>query len=313
MTVCMNWAGQWSRSHLSASPLFPGFVTGRCTVCDTVEIDYVMGGSGPPVLLLHGYPQTKELWSAVATQLAERFMVIAADLRGYGASSKPANATDNSTYSFRAMAGDQVTLMSSLGFERFHAIGHDRGGRTVHRMALDHPDAVQSLTVMDIIPTSDVFDQTDKQLALTYWHWFFLAQPAPFPETLIGHDPDRFFETCLLGWGKSQLSDFDAAQLASYRAAWNDPGMILGSCADYRAAATIDSDHDGADRGTMVTCPTLVAYGADGVMADMFDIPALWRKKCANVQDAAIPGGHFFIDQHPDETAEMLLNFLKSA
>lgn len=298
---------------MSAERLFPGFTSARCTVTDTVEIDYVKSGSGPPILLLHGYPQTKALWSKVAPQLAAHFTVVAADLRGYGASSKPANASDNSTYSFRAMAGDQVKLMQSLGFERFHAVGHDRGGRTVHRMALDHPGKVQSLTVMDIIPTSDVFAHTDKLLALTYWHWFFLAQPAPFPETLIGHDPDRFFETCLLGWGKSKLSDFDPDQLASYRAAWNDPGMILGSCADYRAAATIDSVHDAEDQSAMVTCPTLVAYGADGVMADMFDIPALWRHKCTQVQVGPQPGGHFFIDQHPDETAEMLLAFLKNA
>lgn len=295
---------------MSADPIFPGFEKAQCAVSNGIEIDYVKGGSGPPVLLLHGYPQTRALWSKVAPILAEHFTVIAADLRGYGASSKPTNAADDSTYSFRAMANDQVLLMQSLGFKHFHAVGHDRGARTVHRMALDHPDIVQSLTVMDIIPTADVFAQTDKQLALTYWHWFFLAQPAPFPETLIGHDPDRFFETCLLGWGKSQLSDFDSEQLAAYRAAWHDPDMIRGSCADYRAAATIDSIHDLADQAAIVTCPTLVAYGADGVMAQMFDIPALWRQKCANVQDGPIPGGHFFIDQHPDETAALLLSFL---
>jgi haloacetate dehalogenase len=298
---------------LSADPLFPGFSSGRCTLSDGVEIAYVTGGSGPPVLLLHGYPQTKELWSKVAPKLAETFTVVAADLRGYGASSKPAMAADESTYSFRAMANDQVLLMQSLGFERFHAVGHDRGARTVHRMALDHPDKVQSLTVMDIIPTGDVFDRTNKILALTYWHWFFLAQPGPFPETLIGHDPDHFFETCLLGWGKSQLSDFDPDQLAAYRTAWHDPGMIAGSCADYRAAAGIDSEHDAADRDVLITCPTLVAYGADGVMAELFDIPALWRQRCSQVTDGPVPGGHFFIDQHPEATASLLRNFLKSA
>lgn len=298
---------------MSADLLFPGFTAGTTRISDGIQIAYVIGGSGPPVLLLHGYPQTKELWSKVAQRLAAHYTVVAADLRGYGASSKPAAAANDSAYSFRTMADDQVALMTSLGFDRFHAVGHDRGGRTVHRMALDHPGTVQSLTVMDIIPTADVFERTDKTLALTYWHWFFLAQPAPFPETLIGHDPDRFFETCLLGWGKSQLSDFDRDQLAAYRAAWHDQGMIAGSCADYRAATTIDSAHDAADRDSMVTCPTLVAYGADGVMAQMFDIPALWRKKCTDVQDGPVPGGHFFIDQHPQETADLLLRFLKTA
>lgn len=297
---------------MSADTLFPGFVHQLRAVSDDVEIDYMVAGSGPAILLLHGYPQTKALWSKIAPGLAERFTVVAADLRGYGASSKPANTADNSSYSFRAMANDQIALMKSLGFQRFHAVGHDRGARTVHRMALDHPDTVQSLTVMDIIPTADVFDQTDKQLALTYWHWFFLAQPAPFPETLIGHDPDLFFETCLLGWGKSQLSDFDPDQLSSYRAAWHDPDMIRASCADYRAAATIDSTHDRTDQASTVTCPTLVAYGADGVMADMFNIPALWRQKCTTVVDGPVPGGHFFIDQNPDETAELLLYFLRT-
>lgn len=296
---------------MSVEALFPGFHEARYQAGEGIEIAYVTAGSGPPVLMLHGYPQTKALWSKVAPKLAQHFTIVAADLRGYGASSKPVNAPDDSTYSFRAMANDQVSLMRSLGFDRFHAVGHDRGGRTVHRMALDHPEKIQSLTVMDIIPTSDVFARTDKRLAMTYWHWFFLAQPSPFPETMIGHDPDRFFETCLLGWGKSQLSDFDAAQLADYRAAWHDPRMIHGSCSDYRAAATIDSEHDAADSDRKVTCPTLVAYGADGVMADLFDIPALWRRKCETVEDGPIPGGHFFIDQHPDETTDLLLPFLR--
>lgn len=295
---------------MSDSKLFDEFNKGCCEVSDAIEIAYVIDGSGPPVLLLHGYPQTKELWAKVAPKLTEHFTVVAADLRGYGASSKPANVSDNSTYSFRAMANDQVSLMHSLGFEHFHVVGHDRGGRTAHRMALDHPERVQSLTVMDIIPTSDIFAHTDKLLALTYWHWFFLAQPSPFPETLIGHDPDRFFETCLLGWGKSQLSDFDADQLAAYRASWHDPAMIHSSCSDYRAAATIDSAHDEADADKHVTCPTLVAYGADGVMADMFDIPALWRAKCPTIQSVGLPGGHFFIDQQPNQTANALLAFL---
>ncbi|MFN3169930.1 MAG: alpha/beta fold hydrolase [Hyphomicrobiales bacterium] len=295
---------------MNASSLFSGFEAGSIIVSEGIEIAYVIGGSGPPVLLLHGYPQTKALWAQVAPILAEHFTVVAADLRGYGASSKPDNNADNSAYSFRAFANDQVELMRHLGLSSFHAVGHDRGGRTVHRMALDHPAVVKTLTVMDIIPTSDVFAQTDKLLAMTYWHWFFLAQPSPFPETLINADPDLFFETCLLGWGKSTLEDFDADQLADYRASWHDPAMVHGSCSDYRAGATVDSDHDAADSNVKVSCPTLVMYGADGVMADMFDIPALWHAKCRTIQSVGVPGGHFFIDQSPQQTADSLLAFL---
>lgn len=296
---------------MSAEALFPDFKAGRILVGDDVEIAYVMGGSGPPVLLLHGYPQTKALWARVAPVLAKHFTVVAADLRGYGASSKPQNAADNSTYSFRQMADDQVQLMAALGFERFHMVGHDRGGRTGHRMALDHPDQVASLTVMDIIPTADVFVHTDKLLAMTYWHWFFLAQPAPFPETLINANPDFFFETCLLGWGKSTLGDFETGQLADYRASWRDPKVVHGSCSDYRAGATIDCAQDEADSDVKVRCPTLVMYGADGVMADMFDVPAHWRARCEKVSGAPVPGGHFFIDQNPQQTAKALLRFMK--
>ena len=277
---------------------------------DGIEIAYVMGGSGPPVLLLHGYPQTKALWAKVAPMLTEHFTVVAADLRGYGTSSKPHNAADNSTYSFRRMANDQVHLMEALGFARFHMIGHDRGGRTGHRMALDHPDKVASLTVMDIVPTLDVFAHTDKRLAMTYWHWFFLSRPAPFPETLISANPDLFFETCLLGWGRSKLSDFDTGQLADYRASWHDQAMVHGSCSDYRAGASTDCAYDEADSDVKVKCPALVMYGADGAMAELFDIPALWQARCEKSTGVPIPGGHFFIDQNPQETATALLAFL---
>ncbi|MFK7792870.1 MAG: alpha/beta fold hydrolase [Devosiaceae bacterium] len=294
---------------MSVSSLFDGFEHGSLPVSGEIDIAYVTAGSGPPVLLLHGYPQSKAMWAHVAPTLAKHFTVVAADLRGYGASSKPPNASDHSTYSFRAMAQDQLSLMQSLGHDHFHAVGHDRGGRTAHRMALDHPQAVQSLTVMDIIPTSDVFGLTDKTMAMTYWHWFFLAQPAPFPQTMINANPDLFFETCLLGWGKSNLTDFDPDQLADYRASWHNPQMVHASCSDYRAASTIDSAHDAADSDVKVTCPTLVLYGGDGVMAERFDMAALWQAKCEDVTSVAIPGGHFFVDQHPAETAQRLISF----
>lgn len=278
-----------------------------------VDIACEIGGSGPPVLMLHGFPQNRFLWAKVAPLLARRFTIVCADLRGYGDSGKPKGQPGHANYAFRALASDQLGLMRELGFERFHLVGHDRGGRTGHRMALDHPDVLLSLALLDIVPTSVMLLKTTRMVAHAYWHWYFLAQPSPFPERLIAADPDYFYETCLVGWGASRIEDFDPQQLAEYRRTWRDPAMIHGSCNDYRAATTVDLAHDQADAGRMVDCPALVAYGANGVMAGLFDIPAEWRKLCSNVTAAAIPGGHFFIDQHPQETAAILLDFLTTA
>jgi haloacetate dehalogenase len=293
------------------APLFDTFDRKRLSI-DGNEIACVVGGSGPPLLMLHGYPQNLSLWARVAPKLAERFTVVCADLRGYGDSAKPKCAADHSNYSFRAMAGDQIGLMRQLGYERFHVVGHDRGGRTGHRMALDHPDKVATLTVMDIVPTYAMFMDTDRKVASAYWHWYFLQQPEPFPERLIGADPDFFYETCLFGWGAASAADFCADMLADYRRCWRDPEMIHGSCSDYRAAATIDLEHDEADIDRKVECPTLVFYGARGVMARLFNLPAEWRKRCRDVHEASMPGGHFFIDQYPDEVVRELLGFLEA-
>jgi haloacetate dehalogenase len=289
--------------------LFENFQRGVAAI-DGVEISYVVGGSGPPVLLLHGFPQTKAMWSHVAARLANHFTIVCADLRGYGDSGKPQCLDDRSNYSFRALAADQIGLMRRLGFERFHLVGHDRGGRTGHRMALDYPDAVQTLVVMDIVPTYAMFMDTNRKVAGAYWHWYFLSQPAPFPERLIGADPDFFYETCLVGWGAAKIADFDQDMLADYRRCWRDPAMIHGSCSDYRAAATIDLEHDAADMDRKVARPTLVLYGAAGHMARLFDIPAEWRRRCAFIEQATLPGGHFFVDQYPDETAQIVAAFL---
>jgi haloacetate dehalogenase len=291
--------------------LFENFRRDRIRVGD-VEINFVTAGHGPPVLLLHGFPQNLAMWAKVAPVLARGHTVVCADLRGYGDSSKPRYAPDNSNYSFRALANDQFGLMRALGFERFHLIGHDRGGRTGHRMALDHPDAVRSLAVLDIVPTYAMFMETNRHVAGAYWHWYFLSQPEPFPERLIGADPDFFYETCLVGWGASKLADFDPEMLAEYRRCWRDGGMIHGSCSDYRAGATIDLDHDGADLDNKVHCPTLVVWGSAGVIQKYFDIAAAWRARCTAVSTATLPGGHFFIDQFPDETALILDQFLRN-
>jgi len=290
--------------------MFAAFDRRRVAVGD-VTIHCVVGGSGDPLLLLHGFPQSLAMWAAIAPILARRFTVVCADLRGYGDSSKPTCSPDRANYAFRAMATDQVSLMRALGFERFHVVGHDRGGRTGHRMALDRPEAVRSLAVLDIVPTYAMFMETSRHVAGAYWHWYFLSLPEPFPERVIGADPDHFYETCLTGWGASRLADFDPGMLAEYRRCWRDPGMIHGSCSDYRAAATVDLAHDEADLERKVDRPTLVFWGSKGLMHQCFDIAAKWRERCADVRTASLPGGHFFPDQFPQETAEVLAEFLE--
>jgi haloacetate dehalogenase len=276
-------------------------------------IDCVIAGQGPGLLLLHGFPQTKALWSRIAPQLTGSYSVVAMDLRGYGDSSKPEAASDGSTYSFRAMGEDALAVMTALGFETFHVVGHDRGARTAYRLALDHPKRVASLSVLDIAPTYSMLMNTNRHIAGAYWHWYFLSQPAPFPEHFIGLDPDRFFETSLLGWGRARLEDFDAAQLAEYRRCWRDKDTIRGMCADYRSAVSADLAHDTADHGRVVECPALAFWGTEGVMHQVFDLGAEWRARCRNLKIETLPGGHFFLDQFPDETARILKSFLAQA
>ncbi len=291
--------------------MFEGFQRQTIDVGDGIAIACATAGEGLPVLLLHGFPQTLAMWARIAPRIVEAgYTVVCADLRGYGDSSKPRSQPDNSNYSFRAFAGDQVRLMCALGHQRFHVIGHDRGARTAHRMALDWPEAVQSAAVLDIVPTYVMFMEISRHLAGGYWHWYFLSQPDPLPERMIGADPDFFYETFLAGPRGTGLKDFDAEQLEAYRRAWRDPAMIHGSCSDYRAAATIDLDHDAADLDRKVDAPLLAFFGADGLMAKLFDIPAEWRRRAANVRDALLPGGHFFPDVLPKETADVLVGFL---
>ncbi|MEL7091188.1 MAG: alpha/beta hydrolase [Pseudomonadota bacterium] len=264
-------------------------------------------GSGPPLLLLHGFPQCRAMWSRIAPHLATHFTVVTADLRGYGASPKPAAKED---MSFRAMAADMVSLMQGLGFDQFHVVGHDRGGRTAFRMALDAPDALLSLAVLDIVPTQYLLEHFDHRVARAYYHWTFLAQPAPIPETLIAHDPDSYFEGILLGLGNS-AADFDADALAAYRSHWRDPDTIRGMCHDYRAAIDVDLALDRADAHRALDLPALVLYGADGIMARYFDVPASWAPHLRNMRSGTVNGGHFFPDTHPDDTAQALLDFLR--
>jgi haloacetate dehalogenase len=275
---------------------------------DGITIAYDVAGEGPPVLLLHGYPQTRALWDEVASSLARRFTVVTADLRGYGGSSKPEALPDLSNYSFRAMAADQLALMVSLGFPSFALVGHDRGARVAHRLALDAPGAVEQLVLMDIVPTHYLLSNWSLPIARAYPHWTYLALPAPIPERMIGADPDFFYEATLLGLGSATLADFSA--LEAYRRAWRDPAMIAGSTNDYRAALDVDFAHDAADRESKVACPTLVLWGRDGVMGRLYDVAEIWTERLSDLSALEMPGGHFFVDQYPDQTAAVLLDFL---
>lgn len=271
-------------------------------------MNLVIGGSGPPVLLLHGYPQTHAMWHAVAPVLARDLTVVAADLRGYGDSSKPESGEDHAGYSKRAMAEDQVEVMAALGFDSFAVVGHDRGGRVAHRMALDHPGLVTRLAVLDIVPTHTVFSNVSKALATDYYHWFFLIQPYDFPERLIGADPDYYLEHKLGGWSAGDRS-FSPEAVAEYRRCFRDPATIHASCEDYRAAASIDLEHDEADLDRRIDCPLLALWGDRGRIA-LFDIRDTWRDRASDVHGRALSCGHFPAEEAPEETADELVAFL---
>jgi haloacetate dehalogenase len=270
-----------------------------------------VAGSGPPVLLLHGFPQTHAIWRHVAPRLAERFTVVATDLRGYGGSSKPEGGDGHVNYSKRAMALDQIEVMTRLGFDRFQVVGHDRGGRVAHRMALDHPAQVQSVAVLDIVPTATTFERANKELALANYHWFFLAQPFDLPERMIGADPEFFLRWQVKSWTKIAGS-LPEEIVQEYLRWYRDPAAIHASCEDYRAAATIDLDHDAADRERRVEVPLLALWGALGRVHRLFDVLACWREKAADVRGRPLHSGHFVPEEAPDETVTELFDFLEA-
>ncbi len=270
-----------------------------------------IGGQGPPLLLLHGYPQTHAMWHPLASRLACEFTVVCPDLRGYGDSAKPASDADHMPYSKRAMAADQVATMDTLGFQRFQVVGHDRGARVGHRMALDHPDVVERLAVLDIIPTRDVFETADQALATAYYHWFFLIQSDGLPEHLIGLDPEFYLRDKLRRW--SRVPDaFDEAAVQEYLRCFRDPATIHATCEDYRAAASIDLAHDRADGDRLVECPLLALWGSEGFVGQMYDVPAVWRRRARDVQGRGLPCGHFLVEECPQETLADLQAFLRT-
>ena len=290
-----------------ADALFPGF---RLLDIETegARIRVRTGGRGPALLLLHGYPQTHALWHAVAARLQDRFTLVCADLRGYGDSARPASEPDHASYSKRAMARDMAEVMTALGHERFFVGSHDRGARVAHRMALDHEARVLRLATLDIAPTREMYAHTGDAFARAYWHWFFLIQPAPFPERMIGADPEAYWlKKC--GSGSAGMAPFVPEALAHYLRCFADPEVIRGSCEDYRAAAAIDIRHDDEDGGRKLAQPLLALWGANGVVGRCFDVLGLWRERALDVRGRALPGGHYLAEELPDEVAAAFAAF----
>jgi haloacetate dehalogenase len=285
--------------------VFEGFeLTDVNTGWATIRVRH--GGSGPPLLLLHGNPQTHVMWHRVASRLAEEFSVVATDLRGYGDSAKPHSAPDHLPYSKRVMARDQIDVMRQLGHERFYVAGHDRGGRVAYRMALDHPERVLKLAVLDIIPTWEAYQRADMAFGLGYWHWFFLAQPYDFPERLIGADPDYYF---LQRGEREQV--FAPEALAEYLRCFRNPETIHAICEDYRAGATLDYRFDEIDHAQQrrINCPTLALWGRRGALEQWYDTLAIWRDWADNVRGRALDSGHYLPEEAPDETYTELRAF----
>jgi haloacetate dehalogenase len=271
-------------------------------------------GSGAPLLLLHGFPQTHLMWRSVAPLLARRFTVVCADLRGYGRSGCPASAPDHAPYAKRAMARDGVAVMERLGFRRFSVAGHDRGGRVAYRLALDHPERVDRIAVLDVVPTAEVWARADARLALGFWPWSLLAQPEPLPERLLAAAPEAVVEDALGAWG-SPPSAFDAEARAAYVEALRDPAHVHAICEEYRAAATCDREHDEADlrAGRRIACPVLALWSAPGALGAWYAHAggplSLWRSWADDVRGRPVDAGHFFPEEIPDETAEVLTRF----
>ena len=293
--------------------MFDGF---RLQTINTGEANLRVriGGSGPPLLLLHGHPQTHLMWHAVAPELAQAFTVVAPDLRGYGESSKPPTTADHEPYSKRAMARDTVALMRSLGFERFGVAGHDRGGRVAYRLALDHPERVERLATLDILPTGEHFRRANMQFGLGYWHWFFLAQPFDEPERVIGVDPVAFFSRT---WPRDDdgipqpPAYFEAEALEDYLRCYADPRTVHAACEDYRAGASYDYELDEADRisGRKIQCAMLVLWAARGPLPRWYDVLAIWRDWAEDVRGMPIASGHFMAEEAPAATAAALGEF----
>lgn len=295
--------------------MFAGFRATSVQLDDTTIFARV-GGTGPPLLLLHGFPETHLMWRDIGVALAARFTVVAADLRGYGQSGCPASSADHSPYAKRAMARDMVQIMKWLGFERFMVAGHDRGGRVAYHLALDHSHEISKVAVLDVIPTAAAWDRADARLALGFWPWSLLAQPEPLPERLIGAAPDAVIDNAIEQWGSS-AEMFSAEVRDAYVDALRDPAHVHAICEEYRAAATIDREHDALDQanGRRIECPLLALWSSEGALENWYAQEggplAIWRKWTDKVEGGPVPGGHFFPEEHPRQTAAALSRFFE--
>ena len=289
-----------------APTLFPGFITEKIRTSGAT-IHTLRGGSGPPLLLVHGYPQTHVEWHKIAPRWAERFTVVMADLRGYGDSSKPPDGENHVNYSKRAMALDQVEVMRALGFQKFAVVGHDRGGRVTWRLAVEHPDVVTKAAILDIVPSP--YSRVTRQFATEYFHWFFLIQPAPFPEMMIGNSAEYYLRSRFQRQGAA-ANVFTPDAVAEYVRCFKDPATIHATCEDYRAGATIDLEHAAEDGTRKVVCPLLVLWGERGTVGRLEPVMDLWREKAVNVTGKSLPAGHFLPEEVPEETLSALVGFL---
>lgn len=293
-----------SGEQASAQPaLFPGFEA-RKIQTSGATINVLRGGSGPPLLLIHGYPQTHVEWHKIAPRLAQKFTVVMTDLRGYGDSSKPPDGENHANYSKRAMALDQIEVMRALGYDRFAVVGHDRGARVTWRLAIEHPAAVTKAAVLDIVPLP--YSMVTREFATAYYHWFFLIQPAPLPETLIGNSAEFYVRSRFLA-GPA----FTPEAVAEYLRTFKDPATIHATCEDYRAGATIDLTHAEETRDCRVSCPLLVMWGERGVVGRLYDVMKIWREHAVNPTGKSLPAGHFLPEEMPEETLAALLAFLQ--
>ncbi len=310
---------------LTDALLFPGFrqsfidtpgttfqVSGQTVETAGATINTLVGGEGPPLLLIHGHPETHVTWHKVASQLARQFTVVLTDMRGYGDSSKPDGGINHANYSKRAMGLDQVEVMKTLGYRQFQCVGHDRGGRVLQRMMLDHPDAITRGAVLDIAPTDQMYDHTDQEFATKYFWWFFHIQAAPLPETMIANSTEAYLMAHLQAQSRT-TGTVTSAAWAEYLRCYREPGAVHGVCEDYRASATIDGDILKADDGRKIAQPLLALWGGKGTVGKLFDVLSLWRVEAADVSGEALPCGHLIPEEAPEALLAALRPFLVTA
>ena len=288
--------------------MLKNFISKKIKTTDAL-INTKIGGTGPPILLMHGYPQTHLMWHKIAPQLSKKFTVIVTDLRGYGDSSKPKTDNSHIVYSKKRMALDQVEVMKALGFEKFYAVGHDRGARVLHRMMIDNQNSVKKAVFMDIVPTLTMYNTADKNFAYNYYHWFFLTQPYDFPERLIGGNPEYYLRKKIKAWGKNK--DFIPKEVFNeYLRCFSKKETIHASCEDYRASFTIDLEHDKNDYGNKIKNPIYVMWGEYGFVGNNYKVIDVWKEYATNVKGRGLPCGHYIPEESPSETLKFLLEFL---